>query len=100
IRDPLVTGVQTCALPICADVEFQIHGDHSALDIVRTYNFVGRHVDRDSSVEIGDAEPMAIVADAPGFELSFYSSLKEAASVTVRSEERRVGKARTAWYWR
>src|SRR3712207_7129427 len=81
IRDIGVTGVQTCALPICARVgegarRIQLPGGHPD---------VGRHGSRDLHVE---AAADSACGDRPG----------EARAPRDRSEERRVGKeCRSRW---
>src|SRR5439155_3069327 len=71
IRDGHVTGVQTCALPICADMVFFTGGDE---DHVRTFE------------DLLDLVPMfgrCSLADI---------RVRTCAEAARRSEERRVGK--------
>src|SRR3546814_3938596 len=72
-RCALVTGVQTCALPICIDVSTRLArsqaGDKGALALVEMYVGPGQH-------------PQAITQE--------FGTFKEAAQ-PFRSEERRVG---------
>src|SRR5437773_7505417 len=65
IRDRDVTGVQTCALPICHDK------DHSR----------GYDNDHCCGHDLGDIDPDSDMDTVPGLSCS-----------TLRSEERRVGK--------
>src|SRR5262249_58037753 len=83
IRDWSVTGVQTCALPIC----------HGALAANRS---TGASFDT-SRPRIGSPRPSLTSA-------SFFASCQHAVAVTIararvdRSEERRVGKEwRSRW---
>src|SRR5258708_252491 len=71
IRDDLVTGVQTCALPISGDPVAVVVG------LGR-----GRH----------------LAVPEPELQLVVATRLEEVAAVGVRSEERRVGKeCRSRW---
>src|SRR5699024_12018755 len=75
IRDRNVTGVQTCALPICKRV------------IGTAFNFNTAPV---LEIESGSNDPFAYLLTVLGIFL-----LK---GEPVRSEERRVGKECTTWY--
>src|SRR5687767_15637452 len=79
IRDKLVTGVQTCALPI-------LTRDRSKADLVFDTHIRGtRHV-CDSALRHGS--PRIVVSSSSG----------TVAASSVRSEERRVGKeCRSRW---
>src|SRR5687767_15618716 len=75
IRDKLVTGVQTCALPIWPGVKFHSGNEMTADDLVFSWN-------RLKNIK---------------FQASFLA-LDYWSSVEARSEERRVGKeCRSRW---
>src|SRR5438105_10160389 len=78
IRDPLVTGVQTCALPICRP---------------RARPCTWRHPRRSQAIErdlgSGDGQGPACLHPRPRARLAPPASARLAAR---RSEERRVGK--------
>src|SRR2546422_7931042 len=77
IRDVAVTGVQTCALPICKLVEPRNHGPRSP---------------RPGALASGEEHPLG--DDAPRAVLLIGVSKRH----TGRSEERRVGKeCRSRW---
>src|SRR5205823_9786929 len=82
IRDKLVTGVQTCALPIClAKVRRQkAHDRHEEL---------GREVGSEEERRGEDPEAMLHAMDVEGIDVSIVFRTRAAH---VRSEERRVGK--------
>src|SRR5690606_40494109 len=95
IRDFHVTGVQTCALPICESGElfkrFHAHDGHGlrlllegGLKVALVTGRSGPIVDR-RAAELGIAEVLQGVRD------------KGAALAELRSEERRVGEG---WRWR
>src|SRR5438105_10662293 len=70
IRDPLVTGVQTCALPICTV----------------------------SSAEPRNGPQEAVMVVVPKLSPALARPLGEMPATPVRSEERRVGKeCRSRW---
>src|SRR5207247_7499109 len=79
IRDPLVTGVQTCALPICAVSAAELQAPWWRFD----------HGNGDR----GRCRPRGIDVDA-GLHARKITGRAEPA---LRSEERRVGKE---WRWR
>src|SRR5437868_12201635 len=82
IRDRNVTGVQTCALPICPFVNIASRGSHSPFDKRTT-----------TSSAISDARAMIINAKS-----SPLGSLALIRLMLGRSEERRVGKeCRCRW---
>src|SRR2546423_2514763 len=86
IRDKLVTGVQTCALPICGDFHQQggaRDADAGERDAAREYaRHVDRHLPRPVQPDAARASPRR----------------RAAAGVPDRSEERRVGKeCRSRW---
>src|SRR3546814_6046930 len=72
-RCALVTGVQTCALPICRDCERMVNRD---------CNIFGSLL-----VKMGHADAMLTGITRP-----FGQTLREVKRVLDRSEERRVGK--------
>src|SRR5207302_5546480 len=92
-RDFHVTGVQTCALPI-SSWALEV-GDEVALELLRQvasaaepaiHNHGGRIVKR-----VGDGH-MAVFADAQAAVAAALDIQERLARVSVRSEERRVGK--------
>src|SRR2546430_17687717 len=93
IRDLTVTGVQTCALPICCNVPdlevAPLPDEHHVLFQSREFAQRGRHEDAPLSIQLqllGEADQQAL----PPARL-----LVEAGK---RSEERRVGKeCRSRW---
>src|SRR5207245_7302484 len=93
IRDATVTGVQTCALPICiADQRDHVAGLHAL-----------PHRDEQLGVVVIDrideqAVELAIVADGERVR-ALLRRTREHDDAVSRSEERRVGKGRT-WQWR
>src|SRR5207247_3610208 len=94
IRDPLVTGVQTCALPI-SQVERVEAAAEDAAELAGT-GFTRRHqgsVDVVGRVWKAMVRVNAMQDRAEGWRVG-------AAGQRVRSEERRVGKEGTAGGWR
>src|SRR5207244_5149019 len=90
IRDDLVTGVQTCALPICAALAgrlFEVRARCTAVAADRARTRPDRRWSprNESAVR----EPLAVI------EAGIAASK---ASGAARSEERRVGKGR-GWTW-
>src|SRR5207247_8088699 len=92
IRDPLVTGVQTCALPISA--ERAVDTPEQAARAARAVGFPVAvkalapempHKERVGGIRLGLADAAAVAT---------------AASEVMRSEERRVGKGGRARGWR
>src|SRR5256885_9211660 len=82
IRDYKVTGVQTCALPIC-------YGRPVSLALLLCYPF-SRHI-------AASRRPL-VVADARRHPLTARTPAVRDGLVTARSEERRVGKeGRSRW---
>src|SRR5437764_8244149 len=94
IRDTSVTGVQTCALPICSRVLITAGPTYEDLDPVR---YVGNR----SSGRMGFA--IAEEATRRGADVTLVAgpTTVEAPPVRelVRSEERRVGKEGGTWGW-
>src|SRR5207244_7518736 len=89
IRVDLVTGVQTCALPISLLTSL-LGGDRLASrSEIRKLTL---YAHGQSRVEIDDV--LAVVADASMLALD---TLIDAAFAGRRSEERRVGKERRRW---
>src|SRR5205823_10806643 len=79
IRDKLVTGVQTCALPI-----YRLDADRIVVDVLRARRFARRRTD--ASGELGK-----VVRRMQHVE-------RRAPLPAIRSEERRVGKeCRSRW---
>src|SRR5690606_39448590 len=82
IRDFHVTGVQTCALPICSTVG---PGEEVTYTI-RAADFEGNPVDAEVSLALVDLATLSLVQPNSGpIAEHFYGD---------RSEERRVGKER------
>src|SRR5207247_4943043 len=89
IRDPLVTGVQTCALPISnLDLMGRAHGGAAAHDL----HAGGRKHALVDAVEACDL--LVLVPDERG---PVEACFARPAVGLGRSEERRVG---TGWRWR
>src|SRR5262249_56751348 len=87
IRDWSVTGVQTCALPICVD-----DGDE------RSHDKSNRHEEQPGQSDVGvrvihAAEDRLIIEEA-------VEPSKVDAEGQDRSEERRVGKGWRSRWWR
>src|SRR5207244_8261110 len=89
IRDDLVTGVQTCALPISAFVRTALEDlGQGGRDFVHERSPVGR----DEAVEVHEpADPIWNLLGDGGNEISAPAVAQQDE---VRSEERRVGKER------
>src|SRR5207244_9025980 len=91
IRDDLVTGVQTCALPICCiSTTLSIREDGG--ECLWVYNV--EVLDEESVVEMQQgftAFLQGIVAD-PMLPVAQLPLLTKAEQYRLRSEERRVGK--------
>ena len=85
IRDRDVTGVQTCALPICA-INQHLSDEDKALDIVK--NNIDRLI---SNFEKG-IEGIIMTASGCGAMFNDYPHLLRNDEQYKRSEERRVGK--------
>src|SRR5206468_5730659 len=83
IRDLIVTGVQTCALPIYE------HRDFSLIDITSPAATKGRALAwRAGELGVGRDEVMAVGDNFNDLEMLEYAG----CPVVMRSEERRVGK--------
>src|SRR5207253_5976195 len=92
IRDGHVTGVQTCALPICCIAD-SLHGAQSAPR--QRVGKVGR-----AGVVVGDAAERQRHFSAPAYRLNQpRPSVVLARGLYSRSEERRVGKERMTQVW-
>src|SRR5207247_8357017 len=90
IRDPLVTGVQTCALPIYALLDILVLG----FDDRHNGSLHGQLLGRETQQEVTDAaQPCSgsTVNSIPEKRLIRRWNRRRASS---RSEERRVGKGR------
>src|SRR5690349_22837896 len=85
IRDLYVTGVQTCALPICSRCAFSsVVAGYSVVDVARTASTV--------------AKPWMIRSGDSGRRWRLSVSPMARYSALWRSEERRVGKeCRSRW---
>src|SRR5690606_40960055 len=87
IRDFHVTGVQTCALPIC---ELQIVGERVAVD--------DREIGRDAVEHEPAVEHVTEIEREPARQQAEREQADDSAGTWVRSEERRVGKeCRCRW---
>src|SRR5699024_12164444 len=86
IRDRNVTGVQTCALPICLATMCVGVGPRSAGEGSSSPVIIERHEDR-----------MIIRLNRPEVRNAIDQSMVDALHSVCRSEERRVGKE---WRWR
>src|SRR5207248_7404339 len=85
IRDRTVTGVQTCALPICADLGFV--SDFAAIQVNKLgefYVFSEKYISSDAPI---------VIHSRTIFPLSF----SDWSAASRRSEERRVGKECRSW---
>src|SRR5206468_6077705 len=92
IRDLIVTGVQTCALPI-----FGMRIDHLIGTRSIAERTVWAEIDREARKGKpipSDHAPLVIDVDEPGhpFEAGWTSAEQRIAARRGRSEERRVGK--------
>src|SRR5205823_11391089 len=99
IRDKLVTGVQTCALPICSLPMFHVHGLVLGLFGSQrrggALHWVPRFTPYDLAAAVGEHGARAVLFAVP----TMYHRLCEAAPADPRSEERRVGKEGRARGW-
>src|SRR5207244_4687038 len=97
IRDDLVTGVQTCALPISPRSGTRGHGDRIAAEAAIVTQF---EVVRDPLWDNIRLDPEALaVVDTPAVQrLRYVRQLGHA--FLVRSEERRVGEGGGTEGWR
>src|SRR5205823_6845745 len=97
IRDKLVTGVQTCALPIFAFVVvfFVIPLGMTAWMSLHNWPLMGEHA------FIGLDNYFAILRDTRfwnALKFTFYYTVIVTIAIFARSEERRVGKE-CRWRW-
>src|SRR5206468_9550062 len=91
IRDLIVTGVQTCALPICLELASKVFAHTAAYDAA-----IHRYLTRDAA---GWPERITLALERRQ-ELRYGENPHQAAALyaTDRSEERRVGKeCRSGW---
>src|SRR5205823_11342273 len=97
IRDKLVTGVQTCALPIFED------GDHLRIAwLHRSMRYGEKLATPDTSVGdlIGDVDPIRVAEGRTlGDPETIHFGLvpRTNRGIFARSEERRVGKGGSSW---
>src|SRR5207247_4628894 len=99
-RDPLVTGVQTCALPICDYVlAFTLPGAGVPLPDTAAAPVEGAYAGetRVGGARIGFDLTIQAVGDSLTAAIARIDSLRVAGA--VRSEERRVGKGWRAAWW-
>src|SRR5207249_9174575 len=94
IRDRNVTGVQTCALPICGTRRRRIYRAAHLQREGRTQRFAFRPVVQPCALR---AASVALDSDGSGrgCPVSQFGS----ARTRFRSEERRVGKECRCWWW-
>src|SRR5207244_5960410 len=98
IRDDLVTGVQTCALPIYS-LERVKYPLIPQKDIIAVQD-QSRAIDRICTLERKMSMPSTGICPEPVTEVT-VPQLKRLRLITIRSEERRVGKeCSTRWYSR
>src|SRR5207244_9065351 len=91
IRDDLVTGVQTCALPICngGDAIYAVPGRSASLaHAVRAADLVQLTPVAYNDIAL---KPYLAALDDPSLPLADLR-WQTPSTVTIRSEERRVGK--------
>src|SRR5205085_4303159 len=92
-RDLTVTGVQTCALPICI---IEATAKHAGLSMDKVYVNVDRYGNTSAaSVAIALDEAVRCGRLTPGMKVmfcAFGAGFTWASLVVQRSEERRVGK--------
>src|SRR5690606_40631952 len=97
IRDFHVTGVQTCALPIC------MHDEHARRVLAETVVFLGdvqsQHTHLGQHLPVVVAEALALARDLATFLEAPAVGRESAQAVCERSEERRVGKECRARWW-
>src|SRR5207249_6668213 len=92
IRDRNVTGVQTCALPICATLRFSLHQNFGEDFLLGRFRLCV--TTNDDALDFGIPEPVVQAARAPAGQRKL-----EQASAILRSEERRVGKEWISQRW-
>src|SRR5205823_11818378 len=90
IRDKLVTGVQTCALPIFSTVPY-LPGDRLALNLAGEKEF--DRVTRERFEQLAEKAALSVRETA-----ATVARMVEAVNSAWRSEERRVGKE-GRWGW-
>src|SRR5207244_7783543 len=92
IRDDLVTGVQTCALPIFARPRYR--------DLISALRFVARQeLIFGVHVHVGIDDPDKAIHVANGMRVHIPILLALSANSPFwRSEERSVGKVRACWW--
>src|SRR5207249_7008979 len=89
IRDRNVTGVQTCALPICMTAHYYMGSGHHGAE--PDINSVVSSLTLDGS-GYWNAQGFSDWASEYGYETGDPEKMKEARRIYRRSEERRVGK--------
>src|SRR5207244_9958520 len=99
IRDDLVTGVQTCALPIFLEAQAQAGArEQRRADRDDAFARPGGRVDLIEQVLDADEDLSVLAERARQHEVHVARLARRRADV-LRSEERRVGKGRTAAVW-
>src|SRR5205823_7081294 len=98
-RDKLVTGVQTCALPISRIVGMTVYPDHASFDVVKKDDptVFDRYDYRDGKAEFS-SKGQALDDGEPALDPTAINWNALPALIKDRSEERRVGKeCRARW---
>src|SRR5207247_3729176 len=99
IRDPLVTGVQTCALPI-----YERAGEKDVIDAEPDDQVADARFPKHVTFEtyhagLSQGRPELRKNRSKRRWPSRLSRAREVAQQAVRSEERRVGRERGAWWY-
>src|SRR5205085_8467556 len=99
IRDLTVTGVQTCALPICCcRLSSPYHPEPSAESRWRSA-FPGRRAAMRTHRLVRQCEQSPVLNPAERYSLSCCPSSPSCRLKHLRSEERRVGKECRSRWW-
>src|SRR5207247_2765926 len=96
---PLVTGVQTCALPICARHGVKVAMVYSSVfpEIPRSWVPLGRLRLGKRRVTPADSVVMFWAVDRPAAAAATAELIEFQKTLPPRSEERRVGQEGRAW---
>src|SRR5206468_9493056 len=95
IRDLIVTGVQTCALPICK----RLHRIAKVFDDGNLHDLTTNDVFWDKIVEITSIGKHDVYDGSVNGTHNFVANLISLHNSLERSEERRVGKECRSWWW-
>src|SRR5690606_40942861 len=97
-RDFHVTGVQTCALPICG--HYGCGGIKAAMD-PHEHGLIDNWLRHVRDVSRFNAKELQKLSEAERIdrlcELNVVEQVSNISNSTIRSEERRVGKERRCW---